>query len=161
MRPVYLLLLGDVFARLYQDHDGIGEDWDPRDTTEITSKLHSGLCNGNEIHRGAGSRETLCISSVQLSTLYSNDTPQLLGCHLPQGHGSASALQRISPAGTCSRSQSRRDRFGIPLSWLTRATKQSLSPARSLGLFWSLAPRSIQRFCSLSTVHLPLCLLSL
>ena len=50
MYPVYSLLLRDVLACLDQSHNGVGEDWYPRDPAEITGKLHSGFCKRGDVH---------------------------------------------------------------------------------------------------------------
>jgi len=50
MCPVYLLLLRDVLARLDQSHDGVGEDWYPRNPAEVTGKLYSGFCKCGDVH---------------------------------------------------------------------------------------------------------------
>lgn len=50
MYIVYLPLFRDALACLDQSHDGVGEDWYPRNPAEITGKLHSGFCNGGDVH---------------------------------------------------------------------------------------------------------------
>jgi len=46
----YLLLLWDALACFDQGHDGVGEDWYPRNTAEVTSKFHSGFCDVGDVH---------------------------------------------------------------------------------------------------------------
>lgn len=45
-----LLLLWDTFACLDKSHDDVGEDWHPRNTTEITGKPHSSFCKDGDVH---------------------------------------------------------------------------------------------------------------
>jgi len=102
---VYLLLLRDAFACFDQGDDGICEDWNPRNPTNVTSKLHSDLCKrgsdvhtakqGTSIEKGA---PCACHQPVRLSTTGVNETAAIMEHSRPRGRGSAKASGWISPA---------------------------------------------------------------